>query len=175
MDSKNKIAMKMLLLGVVIVACESKETSDSKMRVEQEKILEQANAAVGLPPIGNFFEKKNMAQILTLRDDPNYLTFTYVFNEHLACYRLLAQSVGYPFPYSTQFTNPMKLEKISSGHYEVMPQAEPNGLFSPESAEASFVMVQDPTKPERVVPLYSEPRLTTVPYEMPETLLCPKL
>lgn len=173
MYSWNKTAMKMLLLSMVIVACHQ-ETSDSKMRDEQEKILEQANAAVGIPPIGNFFEKKNMAQILTLRDDPNYLTFTYVFNEHLACYRLLAQSVGYPFPYSTQFTNPMKVDSYTHGPV-AYPQAEPNGLFSPESAEASFVMVQDPTKSDRLVPLYSEPRLTTVPYQMPENLLCPKL
>lgn len=164
----------MLFVCVAILGCDT-ETSDSTMRDEQEKMLKQANAAVGLPRIINFFEKKNMTQIVELRDDPNYLTFTYVYNEHLGCYRLLAQSVGYPFPYATQLTNPMKVEGSTAGRVVVLPQAEPNGLFTPESAEASFVMVQDPTKPDRVVPLYSEPRLTTVPYQMPENLLCPKL
>ena len=39
-----------------------------------------------------------------------------------------------------------------------LPQADPNGLFSPPSAEGTWVMCKDPNS-DKVEPIYSEPRI----------------
>jgi hypothetical protein len=74
----------------------------------------------------------------------------------------IGKCVGYPLPYSTQYTNPMKVD--SYNHSIVLPQADPNALFMPASAEATFVMMIDPEGKPR--PVYFEPRVTVSPFPL---------
>jgi hypothetical protein len=46
-----------------------------------------------------------------------------------------------------------------------LPQADPNGLFSPTSAEGTWVMCKDP-KGGEVKPVYIEPRIVVSPFKM---------
>ena len=77
---------------------------------------------------------------------------------------------GYGVPYATQFTNPEKI--ATRGHnygYAILPQADPNGLFSPESAEGTWVLLNDPNSGD-VQPIYVEPRIVVSPFRLPENL-----
>ena len=46
-----------------------------------------------------------------------------------------------------------------------MPQADPNGLFSPESAEGTWVLCSDPSGNGETRPVYVEPRIIVSPFK----------
>jgi hypothetical protein len=80
--------------------------------------------------------------------------------------RLVCKSLGYGIPYATQYTNPQRIQNWA-GHPIVIPQADPNGLFSPGSADATWVICINPNtgKPE---PVLEENRITVAPFQLPE-------
>lgn len=116
----------------------SAEQNDTKAT---ERLQAEAQAVVGLPRIQAFTEKRLATKLAELRDKPNLLTYTYLLgmDGRLRC---LGRSVGFGIPYSTQITNPQKAGGGSYGYF-TLPQAEPNGLYMPESAAATWVMLID--------------------------------
>lgn len=157
-------------LILVLAACdEGPPTSDQIANKQQELLSKQSVQEVGLPNIVNFQEKKNLKMILEKRDLAKLTTFTYLvdLNGHM---HLLCASIGYGTPYSTQFTNPMKAGYYGQGGITALPQADPNGLFSPASAEGTWVMCQNPNNKADVQPVYVEPRIITSPFAFPGAL-----
>ena len=78
----------------------------------------------------------------------------------------LCDSIGYGFPYATQYSNglkPVNIENIS--HYEtvVIQQAEPNGLFMPSAADGTWVMCSTKEGPK---PVYIEPHVIVSPFKL---------
>jgi hypothetical protein len=149
------------LLAVFTVACEP--SSDSIQQQQQERILREGTAALGMPSIKNFREKRLLKDILELRDQEGLITYTYVFSEQTGQLKFFCNSIGYGIPYATQYTNPLKVE----GGPAVIAQADPNGLFSPASAEGTWIMCADPTsKDKRGLPVYVEPRVIVSPFKL---------
>lgn len=139
-------------------------TSDQKMNQQQEKLAAEAASQIGMPAIVNFQEKRMMKQILELRDQ-TISTVTYIvdFNGKL---HKICDSVGYGLPYSTQYTNPQKVGYTSHQvGVATLPQADPNGLFSPASADGTWVMCFDPGD-KKVKPVFIEPRVITSPFPL---------
>ncbi len=84
-----------------------------------------------------------------LCDNPKLKTYTYLLdqNGHL---HFLCNSIGHGVPYSSRMSNPEKVvySSRSSGGCSScepieLPQAEPNGLFEPEFADATWVLAVD--------------------------------
>jgi hypothetical protein len=123
----------------------SAPTADQQQTAQQERILKEGTAQVGMPSIVHGVTAKG-----------GKLTY-------------LGQTIGYGIPYATQFTAPMKPD-YNSGQYNggnlVLPQADPNGLFSPASAEGTWIMMKDPNGDD-VKPVYVEPRILTLPFKLP--------
>jgi hypothetical protein len=147
-----------LLLLLSLSGC-FEESSDQKQARAQEDIKQQAVNSVGMPAIQNFAEMRMMRQILEKRDQ-NRGTYTYIVDMQ-GMYHLLCRSVGYGLPYATQFTNPQRI--TAGGH--VIPQADPNGLFSPAAAEGTWVMCLNPDNQQSDV-VYVEPRIVVMPWPM---------
>jgi len=141
--------------------------SDDVQREQQEKILAEGTSQIGMPSIKNFREKKLLKDILELRDQMGIVTYTYVFSEMTGKKFFFCQSIGYGIPYATQFTNPQKIQTKVGGLIAVIPQADPNGLFSPASAEGTWVMCKDP-KGSDVRAVYIEPRIIVSPFKLLE-------
>lgn len=135
-------------------------SSDSKQSAAQEQILSEGTAQTGMPAIRNFRERKLLKSILEMRDQANLTTYTYTYAENTGKRLFLCNSIGFPLPYSTQYTNPSKGSGSAQGYIVVLPQADPNGLFSPSSAEGTWVMCKNPNGPD-VKPVYVEPRVIT--------------
>ena len=76
---------------------------------------------------------------------------------------------GYGLPYATQYTNPQsrQVTTTSGGGItsDIMAQADPNGLFSPASAEGTWVMCLNP-RTKKAEPQYIEPRIITTTYPL---------
>lgn len=171
----NKIAVAGLA-AVSLAACQQQVSSDAEYadRVATEKLQAEANAQVGMPRVQNFTEKRLATKLAELRDKPNLLTYAYVqgMDGKLTCF---GKGIGFGIPYSTQITNPQKADGSSYGYY-TLPQAEPNGLYMPESATATWYMLIDPATGE-ASPVYVEPNLTvsTRPLTGPSVSApCPK-
>lgn len=154
------------LLGVSLVGCEYTPSSDDTQREQQERILQEATSQTGMPNIKNFRERKLMKQIIEMRDQDGLVTYTYTVPEMTGRPVFLCNSIGYAIPASTQYTNPQKTEYISGTGISTLPQADPNGLFSPESAEGSWVMCSDPDGSGKTRPVYVEPRVIVSPFKL---------
>jgi hypothetical protein len=166
----NRFVILTFLSFVLFRGCDERTNSDSIQSDQQERILRRATEAVGMPNIRNFRERRILKDILELRDQDTVLTHTYVFSEQTGKWRWFCNSIGYGIPYATQYTNPEKLESSkcsgSCGYY-TLPQADPNGLFSPSSAEGTWVMCKEPGK-DALHPVYIEPKIIVTPYLLPD-------
>lgn len=149
-----------------LVGC-VENSSDSLQQKQQETILQEATSAVGMPAIKNFRERRMVKMLLELRDQEDLSTYTYVFSEMTGKWVFFCNSIGYGIPYATQFTNPQKLVYgVGGSEYPVLPQADPNGLFSPGAADGTWIMCKDP-KGTEVKPVFVEPRTIVSPFELP--------
>lgn len=158
------LAMFLVLTGAD--DCGGPPNSDTVQRQQQERILAEGTAQVGMPSIKNFRERKLLKDIIELRDQSGLVTYTYLVNEMTGKVGdLLCESVGYGIPASMQFTNPDKIVHEGTNYGLTLPQADPNGLFSPSSAEGTWVMCKDPNGDD-VKPVYSEPRLIVSPFPL---------
>lgn len=113
------------------------------------------------PKLTNFAEYQMAMEVYGLRDRANLVMYAYLQGNDgtLRCY---GQVVGYGLPYSTQLTPPYR----SSGGGNEDPVREPNGLFMPESAEATWLRVVDPKTGKTSIE-YVEPRVIVSPVQRP--------
>ena len=141
----------------LLSACDQRPNSTQIERAKQEEMSLQAVQSVGMPAIVNFAEKRMFKDILELRDrmEP---TITYVTDMNGRLHKR-CNSVGYGLPYATQYTNPQRVYSDAHG-YGTLPQADPNGLYSPAAAEGTWVMCVFDGKPK---PVYFEDRVTVSP------------
>ena len=158
-----------------LVACKDDSGQTREARQTQMN-MNQASTIVGMPSITNFTEKRNLKMIYELRDQAGLVTYTYYIDingkKHKVC---PTTSVGYPFPYSTQYTAPNApragyamypdgTQSSAATIYEA-PQPEPNGLHMPSGADATWVICLGPDG-KSLTPVYVEPRIITSPFEL---------
>jgi hypothetical protein len=115
-----------------------------------------------------------------MRDQDGLVTYTYVFSEQTGKFVFLCDSIGYGVPYATQFTSPQKLEERHpeegcgrSCEQYVVPQADPNGVYAPSSAEGTWILCKEPNT-NNARPQYIEPKIATFSYKLdPKIVLNP--
>lgn len=149
-----RFAFSAIAAGFLVGGCSLTPSSDEVQRNQQETILKEATAQTGMPAITSFYERKQLKRILEIRDRSNFLTYTYVRVPGTGQLKFICRSIGYGIPYATQYTNPQKAQ-YDRGEIVVIPQADPNGLFSPESADATWVLCVNPNGGEPL-PHYEE-------------------
>ena len=172
-----------IVLGMFILmsnsGCEettkSQPSADEQLAKQTEQAMQEANRETGYPAITNFQEKKTMKYIYELRDQENLICHAYFFNElkgELGAY--IGKCIGYGLPYSTQFSNPEKVEVYNEwssstygkgGVYGTLPQPEPNGLFMPGGLSATWLLLIDPETNEPR-PVYIEPTIVVSPFKL---------
>jgi len=156
----NKFLLVLPFVAALTACGPQTESSTQIERRKQEELSLQAVQSVGMPAITNFAEKRMFKDILELRDR-SVPTTTYLvgMNNQLT---KLCDSVGYGLPYATQYTNPMRVGGDGTHGYVTLPQADPNGLYSPASAEGTWVLCVD-HKDNKPKPIYVEPRVIVSP------------
>ena len=152
-----------LLLAVSLAGCDMEQNFHQIESKKQEELSKQAVQSVGLPAITNFAEKRMMKDIIELRDQ-NTPTVTYLVGMENQLTKL-CDSVGFGLPYATQYTSPQQDTYHTAGVYTVLPQADPNGLYSPASADGTWILCVD-HKDGKAKPLYVEPRIIVSPIEL---------
>jgi len=166
---KRTLLSSIAAAGFMLSACAEPNDSnvaDSRVREAQGSAMRGLQATVGQPRITNWTEARLMNRIYELRDQPNLSTFTYRsgLNGQLHC---VGKSIGYGLPYAAQRSNPERpmgyegRERIDSA---TIPQAEPNGLFMPDSASATWVLLIGPNG--QAQPVYVEDDITVSPFPL---------
>lgn len=141
--------------------------SDIVQAKQQEHMAMEATQQTGMPAIKNFQERKLAKMLFELRDQINLPTTTYLWSDFNGVTKKLCNSFGYGLPFAVQYTNPQKI--AAEGHsygYAILPQADPNGLFMPGSADATWIMCQNPAVPSDVRPVYVEPKIIVSPFPL---------
>jgi hypothetical protein len=159
--------MKKVALAIAscfaVAACDPPTpSSDQVQHQQQEQLSQQGNMAVGMPAIVNFAEKRMLKDIIELRDKMQP-TYTYLVSEQYGVIgEKVCDSLGYGISAATQFTNPERIFDNLHGA-GTLPQADPNGLFSPASTEGTWVMCKVPGT-DKIAPQYIEPRIMVLTY-----------
>jgi len=169
-----KIKSYLLLLaviGFILLTAEDCDTksSDQIQKEQQEQILMEGTRELGMPAIKNFQERKTLKWIFELRDDAKILNYAYAFSEVTGKFSFLGKCIGFPLPYCTQYTNPQKIAREGGSYGLTLPQADPNGLFSPASADGTWILLVNP-KTGEPKPMYMEPKVTVVPFPLPDNI-----
>jgi len=155
-----KNVLLLLSATLFLIACD--ESADYKQSMQQEAITMDATNAVGMPAVPNHWERKQLKMIYELRDKAiPTITYTQDMNGKL---HKLCDSIGFGIPYATQFTNPQHIDP-SNSHFVVLPQADPNSLYSPSNAEGTWILCISPETKE-MSPLYVEPRVVVSPFQL---------
>lgn len=162
------------LAALSLCACPPAPSSNDTQRQQQETLLKEATSSVGMPAIHNFRERRLLKDIYEMRDQEGLITYTYLFSPMTGKLSFFCDSIGYGIPYSTQFTAPTAVQRYylpsvngtgADWGHDDLPQADPNGLFSPASADGTWVMCKDPSS-KNVQPMYIEPRIVVSPFKL---------
>ena len=161
-----------VLMSSMLVGCGQRETASSKENNYTQDLMEQSSNIVGYPDVTNFFEKAQLKEIYELRDDPNLICYWYTKNDMTGKWIYQGECIGYGIPYTTQFTQPDTMQRAAlpvldingndkgRNEYftEVLPQADPNGLYSSASTSATWILTPD--KDGNIKPTYVESEIT---------------
>lgn len=155
-----------LITTILFTGCTASSVYEE--REYQETLINQANDVVGMPEITNFYEKKLAKEILELRDDSDLICYAYTYNNMTGKFTYLGRCMGYGLPYSTQYTRPETAVYIK-GKYEILPQADPNGLYLPDGINATWLYLIDENTGESQV-TYIESEITVSQGKIPARL-----
>lgn len=153
---------KLLVAGIIgilmasLIGCgESEENQYTK------DLMNNAYDAVGFPDVSNYFERQQLKEIYELRDDPKLICYWYTKNEMNGKWIYQGECIGYGIPYTTSMTASESLQKIQTSvgaEWEIVPLAEPNGLYASPSTSATWILTTD--KEGNITPTYVESEIT---------------
>jgi len=144
------------------------QREQSQTNAAQNQLLNNQPA----PVFDYTIERRMMIEIYKARQR-SVATYSYVQSEFTGKVLWHCNSIGYPIPYATQLTNPHQLISKSytvGGNYRqadgVIEMAEPNGLYSPAQANATWVPCVNANG--KVTPTYEEKNVTVFAQPMVE-------
>lgn len=177
------LSLAIMIMCCALAGCGKRETASSKENLYTQTLMEQSANAVGYPDVSNFFEKAQLKEIYELRDDPKLICYWYTKNDMTGKWIYQGKCVGYGIPYTTQFTQPETVQRAAlpalningqdKGYNEylteILPQADPNGLYSSPSTSATWILSVD--EDGNITPTYVESEITVSQTKM-DARLC---
>ncbi len=130
-----------VIFGVVALLFTSCKLSTKSDRKETSRVEQQQNVYVDSQPIPAFdwsLERHIFIELYEARNNA-VKTYSYIRNWQgeiiWSC-----DSIGFPLAANMQLTNPAKIaDSYVQGGFAILPQAEPNGLFSSPSNVGTYV------------------------------------
>ena len=159
-----------VLMASMLVGCT--ESTSSKENSYTEETKNQILDMYGMPNISNGYEYAQLKDIYELRDDPNLVCHWYTKNDMSGKWVYQGTCIGYGIPYTTSMTAPESYQRIKTSAgvcREVLPLAEPNGLYASPSTSATWILTTD--KEGNITPTYVESEITVSQSKL-DTRLC---
>ena len=153
-----KILIPAAFASIFLLSCDDSQRRKDAQTVEDQQ--EQYASAQPIPRFDFSLERDVASQLYKARNE-NVTTWT-VWRSDLGHVEGDCPSVGYPIPYDTSLTNPLKIIYSQGAAVE---QAEPNGLFPSKNSTATWVRCISEVNGKQVEsPIYIESKVTTYPY-----------
>lgn len=145
-----------------MLSCESGDADEH----DQEIVQQQQAVYSAAQPIPTFDYSLERAVAIQLYEARNQEVATHtVWRSDTGMIEGHCPSVGYPLPYDTSLTNPLRGEYFYQGGTATIEQPEPNGLYASHNSIATWVRCSMEVNGRRVVaPVYIESRVTTYPF-----------
>jgi hypothetical protein len=167
----SKLAL-VALAALSITGCAQGDEAAQRQTKATLASTNEADRKIGMPALHNFYEKQ-LARDVYERRDQAISTYAYLqgMDGSLKC---LGKAVGYGIPYATQYTAPQALRylrpvdadgTLGAAAVELVDQPEPNGLYMPNSASATWIQIVDPATGKLDV-MYVEPNLIVSPHRL---------
>lgn len=154
MFKANKLVVLVVLALFVLVGCETVNDQESD-QVDSQQALYARNQPV--PRYDWSLERDVSIQLYNIRNEARN-TYSVIVAAGTGQPLFVCPSIGYPIPYDVQLTNPLQYDYNGA----VVAQAEPNGLFSSQNSDATWVLCVSGAG--EVTPIYSEQKVITFPY-----------
>ena len=156
----------MISVALLSTSCvERTQSSDQKASAQQEQLAKELAAQTGMPSVKNATMKKQLKMIIEECDKQNLICYAYIVPEMTGKPVFLGKCLGYGIPYATQYTNPEKIARESQYGIAVLPQADPDGLFKPGSADGTWLLLIDSATGEPH-PVFCEPKVLVTPFKL---------
>lgn len=153
-----------VMLAWVMLACSPPPSSYDIEQQSQEQANQELVRNQPPPNLGGWsFERHVVTEVYKARND-TISTYTYTVFQMTGQIVEICPSIGYPIPYSTQLTSPERIEARSQAGYAILSNPEPNGLYPPNSADATIVNCVNPDG--SLTPTYWEDRVFALPYRV---------
>lgn len=158
-----KIWLILVVAGLALAGCHHPEASDAKVMdaVDKQQGIYAENQPI---PIFDWSRQLDLWQQFYKAQNKAAATHTFI-TTMTGELHFETPSQGYPIPFDTQLTNPMQIasRNVGSNWYDgVIPQAEPNGLFTPGNSDATIVMAVN--SDGTLSPVYTELKATAYPF-----------
>lgn len=150
----------LILVVVGLVAAQCGSQGIERQQQEQNQLSLIQNQPV--PNLGGYSFERDVVIQTYLARNRTIATYTYTMTEIDAKIIEICASIGYPIPYATQLTNPLQTVYNNSG--AIIGNPEPNGLYSPDSAEGTIINCANDDG--TITPTYWEPRVFALPYRI---------
>ncbi len=159
LSGKHLCYAAMALLAVLLAGCSSPRPD----RDEQKLVKAQQLIYAVVQPIHKYDYSLSRGQWLDFYDANNKVvtTFAYIMPRLGGAPEFECAAVSYALPRDTQLTNSM--QTVGNGAYAyVLPQPEPNGLFTSLHTDATVVFCSNPDG--TAAPVYTEQKVTIFPF-----------
>jgi hypothetical protein len=160
MKWQSMVRYAFLVFVLLVTVLTNAACTSTALVQEQAKVNSQQEIAqnkVPQPVMEIYLERYLMSSLYTARDQA-VATWSYIQSPYTGKILWRCTSVGFPIPGGTQLTNPSQYYSSTT-----LPQAEPNGLYTPNTSAGTYVMCVN--KDGTITPAYKEPQV--------ETSLCP--
>lgn len=145
------------LLIIALAAC---DTGD-QAATESVQVNSQQNTYSKSQPLHQYDYSPERDELQQIYDARMKVVNTWTVIYSMGRPIFVCPSKGYPIPYTTQLTNPDQVQ----GTAAVVPQAEPNGLYTGTSAATWVLCIRTlPGGKTEIDPVYSEPDAVAFPY-----------
>lgn len=161
---KKILIVLLIVLVFILTGC----VNDTQ-HVEQLQQRDAVNSIITnqpMPDLGGYsFERQIVIETYLARNN-TIATYAYMITMDGTLIEI-CPSIGYPIPYSTQMTNPLRtVDDLNST--SVVANAEPNGLYPPGDAAATLVQCVQPDG--SISPVYIEWYVLSFPYRIQSDL-----
>ena len=157
--TRRALTVLLVIIAVLLAGCEGGGTDAVDEEQVQNQQKQYARNGQGVPFFDFSQDRETLRQIYVLRNEA-VSTHTIFTSNGTGQIVDDCPSIGYAIPADTQLTNPERLT-YRNGAYGSLPQPEPNGLWSSQNTDGTWVIC---VRDGQQVPVYSELKLTTYPY-----------
>lgn len=158
------VPMAVMLGGANGDGCNTSTPSGAAAQehAQQDLQMQQFLRNQPVPSFDWSLERHMLIQLYAARQKATN-TFSVVQSEFTGKILWSCPSMGFPLPYATQLTNPLQGQWAQKGAQGIagisINQQEPNGLFTPATADGTWVPCVD--EKGRITPVYEERKVTT--------------